>query len=52
MQIVALDDQIAIEPGLSDPLVRVHFQRAKWHGKVMIIDEFLALEIQLGHAAP
>lgn len=30
----------------------MHFQWAEWNREVMIVDEFLALEIQLSHRGP
>lgn len=46
VQIVALDDQVAIQPRRTNALVRMRHQRAVWHGQVMVVDKFLALEMQ------
>ena len=52
VQIVPVDDQIAIQRDRADPLRGVRHERPERHRKMMIVDEFLALEIQFGHVAP
>lgn len=49
MQIVAVNDQVAIEGNRTNSLIIVRDQRTEWYGKVVVVDEFLPLEVQLGH---
>ncbi len=52
MQIVAVNDEVAVKRDGANALFRVRLQRPKWHGQVVIVDKLLALEIQLTHVAP
>ncbi|WP_354537030.1 hypothetical protein [Roseovarius sp. MBR-6] len=52
MQVIALNDQVAIQPGRANALVGVWVKGPKRHRKVMIPDEFLALEYQFRHRTP
>ena len=49
MEIVALDDEIAIQGWLADGLVRVRQQRAIRHREMVVIDEFFAFKVQFRH---
>jgi hypothetical protein len=52
MQIVAVNDQIAIERHRPDAFLRGGDERSKWDRQIVIVDEIFALEIQLGHFIP
>lgn len=52
VQVVAVNDQVAVQRRLADPLLRVRFERSEGDSQMMVPDELLALEIQLGHAPP
>ena len=47
-----MNDQVAVQFRLPDAFFGMRHQRAEGHGEVMVVDEFLALEIQLGHSSP
>ena len=49
VQVVAVDDQIAVEPRLAYRLLGVRRQRPERHREVMVVDELLALEDQFRH---
>jgi hypothetical protein len=52
VEVVAVDDQVAVEGGRANALVRVHLQRPEGDRQVMVEDKFLALEDQFRHARP
>lgn len=45
VQVVAVDDEVAVQPRLADRFVGVRLQRPERHRKVMVVDKLLALEI-------
>lgn len=52
MQVVAVNDQIAIKCDRTYPLIFMRHKRAKRHGQMMVVDKFLSLEIEFGHYRP
>lgn len=52
VEIVAVNDEIAVERDRPNSFCPIGNQRTIGHGEVMVIDKFLALEIQFGHVAP
>ena len=49
VQVVAVNDEIVVQPPLADALGGVRHQRPVRHGQMMVVDEFLALENQFRH---
>ena len=52
MQIVAVNNQVAVKRDWADTLVFVRHKRTEGHSQMMVVDKFLALEIQFGHSQP
>ena len=50
VQVVALHDQVPVQPRFANSLVGLHDQGPEGNRKVMVPDEFFALEHQFGHA--
>ena len=49
VEIVPVDDQVAIERWLADSLLGIHDQGPERDRQVVVVDEFLALEAQFTH---
>ncbi|SLN77876.1 hypothetical protein OCH7691_04582 [Oceanibacterium hippocampi] len=44
-----MNDQVLVKARITDALVGVHFERTEGHSEMVVIDKFLALEVQLSH---
>ena len=45
MQVIAVNDEVAVKGYGADPLALVRNKRAKRNGQMVIVDEFFALEV-------
>jgi hypothetical protein len=50
MQVVAMDNEVAVQNRLANALVGIRQQRTEGHGQMVIVDEFFALKIQFRHS--
>jgi hypothetical protein len=48
-QLIAMNDQVAVERDGTDAFLRMRLQRTEGHRQMMVVDELFALEIQLRH---
>ena len=49
VQVVPVDNQVAVEPWIPDRFRGIRHQRPVWNGEVMIEDEFFTLEAEFRH---
>src|ERR1019366_3644704 len=52
VQVIPVNNKVAVQVRLADGLAGVHLKRTEWHGQMVVVNELFSLKVQLWHISP